>query len=76
MIKLHQSEHVLHAVRRDPQADTPTKVWPLHGRCTLSPLEQKEFMTRGKHNIVVAIATRHVHKKGLVSLSKPAHFAI
>lgn len=45
----------------------PTKVWPLHGRCTLSPLEHKEFTTRGRHsNIVLALATRHAHRKHLV----------
>lgn len=54
-------------VCRDPEADTPTKVWPLHARCTLSPLEHHQFTARGRHsNIVVAFATRHVHKKELV----------
>lgn len=42
-------------------------MWPLHARCTLSPLEHHQFTTRGRHsNIVVAFATRHVHKKELV----------
>ena len=62
---------------RDPQSDVPTKVWPLHGRCTLSPLEHKEFTTRGRHsNIVLALATRHVHRKHLVMLNGSITFAL
>jgi hypothetical protein len=62
---------------RDPQSDVPTKVWPLHGRCTLSPLEHKEFTTRGRHsNIVLALATRHVHRKHLVRLNGSITYAL
>ena len=55
---------------RDPEADTPTKVWPLHAGCTLSPVQQKEFTARsGKHsNLAIALATRHVHERMLVRL--------
>lgn len=70
-VSTHRKLHI----RRDPHADVPTKVWPLHGHCTLSPLEHKEFTTRGRHsNIVVAFATRHVHKKQLVSRILPRIF--
>mmetsp|Transcript_385 Transcript_385/g.1136 ORF Transcript_385/g.1136 Transcript_385/m.1136 type:complete len:996 (+) Transcript_385:518-3505(+) len=55
---------------RDPQSDTPTKVWPLHAQCQLSPIEQGDFSVRKRNsNLVVAFATRHVHRKRMYYFS-------
>ena len=52
---------------RDPESDTPTKVWPLHAQCQVSPVEKAEFTVRKhKSNLVLALAKRLVRRKDMV----------
>lgn len=52
---------------RNPESDAPTKVWPLHAQCQVSPIEQAEFSVRKhKTNLVLALAKRFVRRKDMV----------
>ena len=52
---------------RKQNSTEPSKIWPLHGLCKLSPLSLKEFMVRDKHTSTLwALAAGHYQKHQLV----------